>query len=112
MPHDHLGVEVSIAVTHSERYRLTTGTLLNLHMRQWRVPGDVDVTFEKLRDLTLVIREESKIQRHSLVVKMLANSLPNGNHFWIVSDCAKQNGIIVTHFSSLNQSGLMLLKQR
>src|SRR5262245_33256694 len=83
---DELGGEIAIGVAHAERERLATRALFDAHVRERRVPGDVDVPRDELFDLPLVVREQREIERHALLAKIIANALPDRDDLRIVRD--------------------------
>ena len=61
--HDDLAAEVAVAVAHAEREGRPVRALAHAHVRERRVPRDVDVAGEQGLDLPLVVAEEGEVQR-------------------------------------------------
>jgi hypothetical protein len=94
LAHDHLGVEVAVAVAHPERQRPAVGAAAHAHVRERRVPGDVHVAGEERLDLTLVVREEREVHRDALEPEVLADALPDGDDLGVVGDGGDEDGVV------------------
>src|SRR5512138_2716639 len=90
-------MEVAIGIAHAERKAFPAGTLLHADVRERRIPRDIDVTREKLINLPLVIREEREIERHALLLKIVANTLPDRDDLRVIRHCAEKNGFSHGH---------------
>ena len=66
-------------------------------MSEWRIPGDIDVTFQQFFNLTFVIREQREIHRHVLFLKVFADAFPDRHDLGIVGDGAEKDCLVVSH---------------
>jgi hypothetical protein len=68
--------------------------VLHLHVRERRVPGDVNMAGKQRLDLPFVIGEQRKIHGRAGLVEVVADPFPNGDDFRIVGDGAEQDRFV------------------
>lgn len=82
---------ISISIPHRDPNDFSIGSSFGAHVREARVPGNIDVPVQESLELPLVVGEQGEFDGEAVRLEMLAHSLPKCDHLRVVCDRSNQH---------------------